>query len=82
MFLKLGTESEKIYVANFDSSSLSAIDRSDYSVSEVKAGEQPLKLCACGGKVYAIDHAGNGLIEVGGTSRKLPTKGLPDNIFE
>jgi YVTN family beta-propeller protein len=75
-------DSEKIYVVNFDSSSLSVIDKSDYSVSEVDAGEQPLKLCACGGKVYMIDHAGNRLIEVGGKSRELPTKGLPDNIFE
>ncbi len=78
----LAFDSEKIYVANFDSSSLSVIDMSNYAVSEVEAGEQPLKLYACGGKVYVIDHAGNRLIEVGGKSRELPTKGLPDNIFE
>jgi hypothetical protein len=78
----LAFDSEKIYAANFDSSNLSVIDKSDFSVSEVEAGEQPLKLWACGGKVYAIDHAGNRLIEVGGKSRKLPNEGLPDNIFE
>ena len=78
----LAFDSEKIYVANFDSSSLSVIDKTDYSVSEVEAGEQPLKLCAGAGKVYAIDHAGNRLMEVGGKSRRLPTEGLPDNIFE
>jgi len=75
-------DSEKIYVANFDSSSLSVVDKSDFSVSEVAAGERPLKLCACAGRVYVIDHAGNRLIEVGGKSRTLPKKGLPDNIFE
>ena len=78
----LAFDSEKIYVANFDSSSLSVIDKSDFSVSEVEAGEQPLKLCACAGGVFVIDHAGNMLIELGGKSRALPAKGLPDNIFE
>jgi YVTN family beta-propeller protein len=78
----LAFDREQIYVANFDSSSVSVIDRSDYSVSEVEAGEQPLKLCVSAGKVWAIDHAGNRLIEVGGRSRELPTEGLPDNIFE
>jgi outer membrane protein assembly factor BamB len=58
------------------------IDTSDYSVSEVEAGEQPLKLCACAGEVFAIDHSANSLIEVGGKSWKLPTEGMPDNIFE
>jgi len=58
------------------------IEKSDHSASEVEAGEQPLKLFASSGGVYAIDHGGNRLIEVGGESRKLPTKGLPDNIFE
>jgi YVTN family beta-propeller protein len=75
-------DDKKIYVANFDSSSISVIDKSDYAVSDLEAGEHPLKLCACAGKVYAIDHGGNRLIEVGGTSRELPTEGMPDNIFE
>jgi YVTN family beta-propeller protein len=78
----LAFDSDTIYVANFDSSSVSVIDKSDFSVSEVTAGDQPLKLCVCAGSVYVIDHAGNSLIEVGGTSWRLPTQGLPDNIFE
>jgi YVTN family beta-propeller protein len=78
----LAFDSEKIYVANFDSSSLSVIDKTDFSVSEVEAGEQPLKLCVCAAKVYVLDHAGNRLVEVGGKSRELPTRGWPDNIFE
>jgi hypothetical protein len=48
----------------------------------VEAGEQPLKLRTCSGKTYAIDHAGNRLIEVGGASHRLPTPGQPDNIFD
>lgn len=78
----LAFDGENIYVANFDSRSVSVIDKSDFSVSDVEAGEQPLKLCACAGGVYVIDHAGNRLMEVGGKSWKLPNRGLPDNIFE
>jgi DNA-binding beta-propeller fold protein YncE len=78
----LAFDSETIYVVNFDSKSVSLIDKDDFSVSVVEAGEQPLKLCACAGGVYAIDHAANRLIEVGGTSWELPTEGSPDNIFE
>jgi YVTN family beta-propeller protein len=78
----LAFDDEKIYVANFDSSSVSVIDRSDFSISEVAAGEQPLKLCALAARVWVIDHAGNRLIEVGGKTWKLPTEGRPDNIFE
>jgi hypothetical protein len=58
------------------------IDSSDFSASEVEAGQQPLKLLALAGTVYVIDHAENRLIEVGGASRQLPTEGSPDNIFE
>jgi YVTN family beta-propeller protein len=75
-------DGEKIYLANFDSGSISVIDKADFSVAEVEAGEQPLKLCALAGSVYVIDHAGNRLIEVGGEGWVLPTKGSPDNIFE
>jgi YVTN family beta-propeller protein len=78
----LAFDSEKIYVANFDSGSVSLIDKDDHSVSEVEAGEHPLKLCVSAGKVYVIDHSGNRLIEVGGKSWKLPKEGLPNNIFE
>ena len=78
----LAFDSEKIYVANFDSGSVSVIDKDDVSVSEATVGEQPLKLCACGGGIYAIDHAGNRLIEVGGKTWEIPTEGWPDNIFE
>ena len=78
----LARDDTKIYVANFDSGSVSVIDKDDVSVSEMAAGEQPLKLCALLGNVWVIDHAANTLIELGGTSRKLPTEGLPDNLFE
>jgi DNA-binding beta-propeller fold protein YncE len=78
----LAFDSQKIYVANFDSGSISVVDRSNFTVSVVDAGEQPLKLCTHRGTLYVIDHSGNRLIEVGGVSHRLPTEGRPDNIFD
>ncbi len=77
-------DSEKIYVSNFGSGSISVIDKMDFSVEDIEAGKSPLKLCLCDGNVYAIDHLGNSLWEAGrnGKNWNLPFKGLPDNIFE
>jgi len=77
----LAFDDRRIYVANFDSGSVSVIDKSSFSVTEVEVEGQPLKLRALSGKVYAIDHAGNRLVEVGGPSREIPIEGSPDNIF-
>jgi DNA-binding beta-propeller fold protein YncE len=72
-----------IYVANFDSKSVSVIDGSDFSVSEIETGEQPLKLCRCGDGIFVIHHGGNTIREIreNGKTFKLPHKGLPDNCF-
>jgi DNA-binding beta-propeller fold protein YncE len=73
-----------IYVSNFDSKSVSIIDKRDFTMREVEAGEHPLRLCRAGGSVFVLNHTGNTLQEIGGKGRtyKLPKKGLPDNVFE
>jgi YVTN family beta-propeller protein len=72
-----------IYVANFDSRSVSIIDKTDFSTGEIETGEQPFRLCRCGDGVFVIHHAGNTVKEVeeGGKTFRLPRKGLPDNCF-
>jgi len=76
-------DDEKIYIANFDSRSVTVIDKASYAVSGIETEEQPLKLCNTGGLIYVINHAGNTLQEITGKDRKykIPHKGLPDNIF-
>ncbi|MEJ2582533.1 MAG: hypothetical protein P8127_13005 [Acidobacteriota bacterium] len=78
----LAFDHDSIYVANFDSGTVSVVDKTNDSVSEFHAGRQPLKLHAFADKVYAIDHAGNAVIEVGGKTWTLPNDRRPDNIFE
>jgi DNA-binding beta-propeller fold protein YncE len=76
-------DDEAIYISNFDSKSVSIIDKSNYGVRDVETGEHPLRLCRAGGSVFVLNHTGNSLQQLGGKERtyKLPKRGLPDNIF-
>ncbi|UCH84684.1 MAG: hypothetical protein JSW50_03040 [Candidatus Latescibacterota bacterium] len=74
---------KNIYVANFDSKSVSVIDKTDYTVTEFEAGDAPLSLCLTGGRVFSIGHLDNRLREIGGKGKtyKIPFKGFPNNVF-
>jgi DNA-binding beta-propeller fold protein YncE len=76
-------DDEFIYISNFDSKSVSIIDKSDYDAREVETGEHPLRLCRAAGEVFVLNHTGNSLQQLGGKGRtfKLPKKALPDNVF-
>ncbi|MBN1163001.1 MAG: hypothetical protein JXB45_00345 [Candidatus Krumholzibacteriota bacterium] len=74
---------EKIYVSNFDSKSVSVVNKTDGGVEEIKTGLNPLVLCRYGADVYLINHGGNTLQRLtgrGGTY-EIPWKGNPDNLF-
>jgi YVTN family beta-propeller protein len=75
---------ENIYVTNFDSDTVSIVDKSLFTVREVATGAKPLKLCPSGDDVYVINHLGNTLqrIRVEGDTFEIPYSGLPDNLFE
>ena len=72
-----------IYIANFNSNSISVISLRDYTVNEISTGEQPIKLCHCHDKVYVLNHQGRSLQEVekGGVMYQFPQDWLPDNVF-
>lgn len=76
-------DNERIYIANFDSRSVSVVDKSDFTVEEVKTGEQPLGLCICRGVVYVLNHGDNTLQDITGRGKRfgIPQKGRPDNLF-
>lgn len=76
-------DDKKIYAANFDSRSVSVIDKRDFSAEEIKTGEKPLALCLCRDRVFAINHLDNSIQEVKkkGRAHRIPYKGLPDNLF-
>jgi DNA-binding beta-propeller fold protein YncE len=76
-------DDENIYVANFESKSVSVVDKTGFAERKIVSGNGPLKLCRLGDKVYVINHADNTLQEVreGGATWPIPYEGLPDNLF-
>jgi YVTN family beta-propeller protein len=76
-------DDENIYVANFESNSISIIDKSNFTTKEVPSAEGPLKLCRCRGRVFVLNHLGNSIqaVKENGKTFELPYEGMPDNLF-
>ncbi len=72
-----------VYVANFESGSVSVVDKTSFAERRIAAGGGPLRLCRLGGTVYVINHADNTLQEAreNGRNYRIPSEGLPDNLF-
>jgi YVTN family beta-propeller protein len=72
----------KIYVSNFDSHAVSVVDQKTYAVETIETGMEPLGLCAAGGDVFVVTHAGGTIERLTGerTTKKIP-HGTPDNVF-
>lgn len=79
----LAFDDAKIYVANFDSKSVSVIDKASFAVKEIATAEEPLKLCRFQTEVFVIDYAAGILQEVGekGKLYRIPFEGTPDGLF-
>lgn len=76
-------DDKNIYVANFESNTVSIINKQTRESHDFSTGEGPLKICRVNGKVYVIDHLANSLLELGEKNFvwELPYEGNPDNIF-
>ena len=76
-------DDRNLYAVNFESNTVSIIDKQSFTIQEIETGDGPLKLCSCGGEVYVIHHLGNSIQEVkeDGKTFQLPFDGLPDNLF-
>ena len=79
----LAFDAANIYVANFDSKSVSVVDKASFAVKELATAEEPLKLCRFNGELFVINHADNSLQELkeNGKIHRIPFEGLPDNLF-
>jgi hypothetical protein len=77
-------DDETIYVSNFDSKTVSAVSKDDFSVEEIETGNGPLRMCVSAENIFLINHMDGTLQELGGRGRrkKIPFNGRPDNIFE
>lgn len=73
---------KSVYIVNFDSDSMTVIDRKDFSSKTVMSGKNPLKTVINGGYLYTINHGENSLTKNGKKieSYQIPFIGKPDNI--
>jgi len=78
----LAVGKESVYVANFDSDSLSVILKSDFSRRDLACGRQPLKIALASDVPYVLCHGDNTLVEARGAVRRhpIPFPGTPDQV--
>ncbi len=76
-------DDKNIYVANFDSNSVSVINKNSFEINSIQVGIEPLFMKKINGKIFVILHGENKLVEIGEKVKKykLPRKGNPDNLF-
>ncbi|MCU0275403.1 MAG: hypothetical protein MUF02_00850 [Acidobacteria bacterium] len=73
----LATDKGSIYVANFDSDSLTVIRKDDFSRQDLRCGRQPLKLALAGGGLYVINHGDCTLSELAAGSNEATGAAAP-----
>jgi DNA-binding beta-propeller fold protein YncE len=79
----LAFDESNIYVANFQSNSVSIVDKNSFAVQNFSSGPQPLKLAVMNRAAWVILHQYNMLqeIKIGSEPMRIPAAGKPDNIF-
>ena len=72
-----------IYIANFDSDTIAAIHKDDFSVQKIKTDKKPFKLALLDNTLFCINHNGNTLQSFGENraTYPLPFNGKPSNLF-
>jgi hypothetical protein len=76
-------DDDHIYVANFDSDTVSIVEKDLFIVKEAATDEKPIRLCRSGEDVYVVNHFGNTLQKLGERveTYEIPYPGMPDNLF-
>jgi DNA-binding beta-propeller fold protein YncE len=72
---------DKLYVANFHSSSVSVVSKEDFSVGEIETDRGPLRLCGFDDRLFVLNHEAGNIQELGGSAYPVPGEGKPDNMF-
>jgi DNA-binding beta-propeller fold protein YncE len=74
-----------LYIANFDSNTITAVNKNDFSVQKFKTDAQPFKLAKLGASLYTINHRANTLQSfnrgICSGTFSLPFNGKPANLF-
>lgn len=78
-------DEQNIYIANFDSDTITAVSKEDFSVQRFKTGQKPFKLALLGNSLYSINHNGRALQVFNKKGKTetyvLPHPGKPGNLF-
>jgi DNA-binding beta-propeller fold protein YncE len=76
-------DNHTIYIANFDSNTVTAVNKDDFSVQKLKTGRKPFKLALINNTLYCINHNDNSLQAFGKEPQTypLPYPGKPSNLF-
>ncbi len=78
-------DDKHLYITNFDSNSVSVINKKSFEILEIETQEKPLKLCQLGEQIYVINHRSNSLQTLRGLEKKqiykIPHEGMPDGLF-
>ena len=74
-----------IYIANFDSNTITIVNKDDFSVQKIKIGQKPFKLARLNNTLYCINHNDNSLQAIEAEKEiktySLPYPGNPGNLF-
>jgi DNA-binding beta-propeller fold protein YncE len=74
-----------IYIANFDSNTITTVKKDDFSVQKIKTGQKPFKLARLNNTLYCINHNDNSLQAIEDEEEiktySLPYPGKPGNLF-
>jgi len=74
-------DNSNIFITNFNSDTVTKINKSDFSIQSVQTGKQPLKSTILNRIPYIINHSDNSVSDLK-NNYKLPVKGFPDNIVK
>ncbi len=78
----LAFDDEHVFVACFGDDSVAVVDKADWTVTSVPAGDGPLRFARLGERLFVLGHLDGTLHEIGGEERSWPLllEGQPDGI--
>ncbi len=71
-----------IYISNFDSDSVTKVDKKTFETSDIRSGEKPLRILKNNNSLFVMNHIGKNILIVGEkrTNIMIPNGMLPDNM--
>jgi DNA-binding beta-propeller fold protein YncE len=74
---------KNIYISNFDSNTLSRIDKNTFDVESIEINKAPFKIVGMDSTIFVINHESGTLQRLGENKKswKIPVDGSPDNLF-